>query len=33
VLACALGLSNGMLQLRDTARTNFTARYYRILEH
>ncbi len=29
----ALSLTNGMLQLQDAARTNFNARYYRILEH
>jgi hypothetical protein len=29
----ALSLTNGMLQLRDGTRTNYTARYYRIIEH
>jgi alpha-tubulin suppressor-like RCC1 family protein len=28
-----LNLTNGMLQLNDAARTNFTSRYYRIVEH
>jgi hypothetical protein len=28
-----LSLTNGMLQLNDAARTNFTTRYYRIVEH
>jgi hypothetical protein len=29
----ALSLSNGMLQLQDSGKTNFTTRYYRIIEH
>ena len=29
----ALSLTNGMLQLQDTSRTNFTTRFYRIVEH
>ncbi len=29
----ALSLTNGMLQLQDGARTNYPARYYRIIEH
>jgi alpha-tubulin suppressor-like RCC1 family protein len=29
----ALSLTNGMLQLQDSAQSNFTARYYRIIEH
>jgi alpha-tubulin suppressor-like RCC1 family protein len=29
----ALSLTNGLLQLRDGTRTNYTARYYRIIEH
>jgi len=29
----ALSLTNGVLQLQDTSRTNFTTRFYRIVEH
>ena len=29
----ALSLTNGMLQLNDSTRTNFTTRFYRIIEH
>ena len=29
----ALSLTNGVLQLQDSARTNYPARYYRIIEH
>ncbi|MDR3456038.1 MAG: immunoglobulin domain-containing protein [Verrucomicrobiae bacterium] len=29
----ALSLTNGRLQLQDTSRTNFTTRFYRIIEH
>jgi alpha-tubulin suppressor-like RCC1 family protein len=32
-LPSALSLTNGMLQLQDATRTNFIARYYRIVEH
>ncbi len=32
-LTNGLSLTNGMLQLNDAARTNFSARYYRIVEH
>ncbi len=28
-----LSLPNGMLLLKDSSRTNYAARYYRILEH
>jgi hypothetical protein len=28
-----LSLTNGMLQLQDSTQTNFSARYYRIIEH
>jgi hypothetical protein len=29
----ALSLTNGMLLLRDSGSSNYTARYYRIIEH
>jgi alpha-tubulin suppressor-like RCC1 family protein len=29
----ALSLTNGVLQLQDTSRTNFATRFYRIIEH
>ena len=33
ILPGGLSLTNGMLQLNDAVRTNFTSRYYRIVEH
>jgi hypothetical protein len=29
----ALSLTNGLLQLQESGQSNFTARYYRLIEH